>query len=515
MKKVFLLAAIACGISLYFTSCTEDELQPENPEIYQAADKPEEDIPERTGYYVDLDRKEYEVGCEGGTVSIAFSTNVPKENLNISVSGAAWMVGASDLVVVSGNDNNESNDNTSSGIAGIGNHGPDKYQPETVEETDYELTVVIESNSTVMALTARIIFSAGRFMQYETLNAVEVILQGAETYESEDYSADGLTVVLHEAEKGAGIPIVLMGDGFTDTEIADGTYSTVMETAMENLFTEEPLKSLRDYFDVYSVTAVSKHGRFGMGYSTALGCELEGNGSTGISGDDNAIMEYVSKIDGLEVSEALAVVVLNTEEYAGTTYFGYSYNGDMTEFAIAYCPTIYGLQSEEFREVLVHEAVGHGFAKLQDEYSYEGVIPAYEKEQIIYMQEEYGWAQNVDFTDDEEAVLWSGFLADSSYEDEDLGIYEGACTYMFGAYRPSEDSMMNSNTLGFNAPSRKSIYDKVMLRGEGREPDYDEFVEFDKTVQTSDSRTVSSSVTRSTSSARHFASPRMAGRSID
>lgn len=58
---------------------------------------------------------------------------------------------------------------------------------------------------------------------------------------------------------GKGLPIVLMGDGFIDTEINDGTYDAVMDKTFENLFTEEPIKSLRDYFNVYAVTAVSKH----------------------------------------------------------------------------------------------------------------------------------------------------------------------------------------------------------------------------------------------------------------
>jgi len=39
--------------------------------------------------------------------------------------------------------------------------------------------------------------------------------------------------------------------------------------------------------------------------------------------------------------------------------------------------------------------------------------------------------------------------------------------------------MMNSNTTGFNAPSRKSIYDKIMERGLDRQPAYEEFVQFD------------------------------------
>jgi beta-glucosidase-like glycosyl hydrolase len=60
-----------------------------------------------------------------------------------------------------------------------------------------------------------------------------------------------------------------------------------------------------------------------------------------------------------------------------------------------------------------------------------------------------------------------------------LGVFEGACTYIKGAYRPSEESMMNSNTEGFNAPSRKAIYDKIMERSLGKQMSYEEFAVFD------------------------------------
>ena len=93
---------------------------------------------------------------------------------------------------------------------------------------------------------------------------------------------------------------MLIGDGFIDTEINDGTYDAVMDKAFENLFTEEPIKSLRDYFNVYAVTAVSKHNIFGTGYETALGCELAGGNSTGISGEDNAVQRYVQCVDNID-----------------------------------------------------------------------------------------------------------------------------------------------------------------------------------------------------------------------
>ena len=273
---------------------------------------------------------------------------------------------------------------------------------------------------------------------------------------------------------------MVTGDGFIDTEINDGTYDAVMDKAFENLFTEEPIKSLRDYFNVYAVTAVSKHNIFGTGYETALGCELAGGNSTGISGEDNAVQRYVQCVDNIDMSETLAVVILNSPAYAGTTYFGYTNQTKVVEFAIAYCPVIYDLQSESFRQVLVHEAVGHGFAKLEDEYAYQenGTISSKEIKNVQYLQT-LGWAQNVDFTSDPSQVLWSAFLNDNRYVSEKLGVFEGACTYIKGAYRPSEESMMNSNTEGFNAPSRKAIYDKIMERSLGTQMSYEEFAVFD------------------------------------
>ena len=195
-------------------------------------------------------------------------------------------------------------------------------------------------------------------------------------------------------------------------------------------------------------------------------------------------MEYVESIEGVDLEEALAVVILNSSAYAGTTYFGYSDGSKAVEFAIAYCPVIDNLESESFRQVLVHEAVGHGFTKLEDEYSYEenGSIPASEIKSVKELQA-LGWALNVDFTTDENEVLWSDFLKDSRYTSEGIGIYEGACTYISGAYRPTYESMMNSNINGFNAPSRKAMYDMVMQRATEQEPTYEDFVTFDLPIQ--------------------------------
>lgn len=251
---------------------------------------------------------------------------------------------------------------------------------------------------------------------------------------------------------------------------------------MENLFTEEPVKSLREYFDVYMINAVSENNDFGMGYKTAFSCKLTGGNSTTITGDDASVQVYVGKVLKEEKGKQLGSSGVKYFCLCGYHLFRISgWNGKFIEFAIAYCPVIESLESEYFRQVLVHEAIGHGFGKLEDEYVYpeKGSVTTLEMQRIRIMQAN-GWAQNVDFTASADTVLWAPFLTDSHYQNEHLGVYEGACTYSEGIYRPSEDSMMNSNTCAFNAPSRKSLYEKVMKIGTAvEEVTYEDFVAFD------------------------------------
>ena len=408
-------------------------------------------IEQESAEFVNLEQNIYNVSVEGGELDIRFSTNIAEDELLIygSLGTGTWLT----------------------------------QETKTRASSSYMLNLTVLPNTDGVSRTAYIYFVKVTDMESIVVEMVTIIQRGEVASETTDYSSDKKVRVLQTAKLGKGLPIVLMGDGFIDTEINDGTYDAVMDKAFENLFTEEPIKSLRDYFNVYAVTAVSANNTFGDGYSTAFSCELEGGNSTGISGDDAACMEYARCVKNIDLGETLVVVVLNTPAYAGTTYFGYSEVGsrDFVEFAIAYCPVIYNLESETFRQVLVHEAIGHGFGKLLDEYAYEeqGRIPVSEINNTRTLQS-FGWAQNVDFTAEWNEVLWSAFLNDERYTSDNLGVFEGACTYIKGAYRPSEESMMRSNILGFNAPSRKALYDRTMKTATGASKStYEEFVEFD------------------------------------
>ena len=303
-----------------------------------------------------------------------------------------------------------------------------------------------------------------------------------ELYKSTDYSADGKVKTLQKATKGNGIDIVLMGDAYSDRLIANGIYDKVMNTAMEKFFTEEPYKSYRDHFNVYSVTAVSDNEVYTDKSSTTFAGYFGGEGTTLVGGNDEKVFSYAEKaISSERIDDALIVVMMNSSKYAGTCYMYNISEGDWGRGAsISYFPI--GVDDNALAQVLHHEAGGHGFSKLADEYAYKdmGAIPDSEIEQKK-SYEPYGWWKNADFTSDPTKVKWSHFLTDTRYANDGLGVFEGAFTYWTGAYKPTVNSIMNNNTGGFNAPSREAIYYRIhkLAYGEDWEYDYEEFVEWD------------------------------------
>ena len=314
---------------------------------------------------------------------------------------------------------------------------------------------------------------------YDDLNIEDYM---PDYYYSTDYSQNGTVEILHSATVGEGIDIVLMGDGFSDRQIADGTYRNVMSTMADNLFDEEPYKSFKEMFNVYVVNVVSPTEGYEHG-ATALECFF--GGGTLVGGNDAKCFSYAQKaISSDRMDEALIVVAMNQDTYAGTCYMYYPDNVTGTYgsgASIAYFPTSSDI--ETFSGLVHHEALGHGFAKLADEYTYEwmGAIPDSEKYNLMQQQNEWGWCKNVDFTADLSAIRWSHFINDERYSAENIGAFEGGLTYWTGVWRPTENSIMRYNTGGFNAPSREAIYYRIhkLAYGDDWTFNYEDFVAYD------------------------------------
>ena len=308
-------------------------------------------------------------------------------------------------------------------------------------------------------------------------------------YESSDFSADGKTKTLQKASTGAGIDIVITGDAFSDRLIADGTFERLARNATDNFFSYEPLKSMRNRFNVYLVNAVSKNEEYYNGCSTALSGAF-GYGSA-VGGDNEKVLEYVRKaIPDARMDNVLTLVLMNSSKSGGTCYMLQPQDASVYAggASIAWFPyNDSGLASSESRmaATLVHEAGGHGLGKLGDEYYYVSVGPIPEEAITSHREKQkHNWYLNVDFTGVPSEVRWSRYINDSRYAGEKIGVYIGALGYPSGVWRPTDNSIMfmsSSPDVGFNAPSRAQIYTRIMKLSEGQswEFDYETFVNWD------------------------------------
>lgn len=391
-----------------------------------------------------LGEKEFDVSDEGGTIEINYVTNIDPNKIETRVPNPEWC------------------------------HFD---EVDTRAAKSYSKKIVIDPNEDFKKRDAAIYFT----YLGKTINIV--IRQAARRVGvSTDYSQDGKVKQVYQASVGNGIQVVLLGDGFIDKDIESGYYDRVMRKGAEHLFDEEPFKSHKEYFDVYYVNAVSKNNVFSPGYETKFGCSF-GRGTEIKSADEhNTCIEYALKVPGLNLDEALIVTILNSRKYSGTCYFGFSRGNKVLNLAVGYCPVINGINHPDFGKVLNHECVGHGFAKLNDEYAYreQGAIPRDEIDYNRYIQT-LGWSANVDFVSNPNKTLWGKFYKDKRYDKENLGAYEGACTYWTGAYRPTINSIMNANEGGFNAPSREAIYKRIhSLADRNYVYNLEEFIDYDE-----------------------------------
>lgn len=290
------------------------------------------------------------------------------------------------------------------------------------------------------------------------------------TYESIDFSQDGMVNVLHRHTKGKGIKIVVMGDGYSDRMIADGTYMSVMRKAMEDFFALEPYRTYRDYFDFYAITAVSKNEYLDRtsNLPSAMGTVYDGNTislTAALDGSRKYLtkMEELKKPDGsVSLSNVVAFVIMNND----VTNFRSQCWMYSDGYSIALC-----FQGGTEEGIVAHEVGGHGFAHLADEYiegGNTGTIPQSDVSTMKSLQS-LGWYPNVDITPDPLQVSWKYFLTDSRYLNEGIGVYEGAYYYPKGVYRPRQNSIMRYHWVGdgYNAPSRWAIFERIkQLAGE-------------------------------------------------
>lgn len=283
------------------------------------------------------------------------------------------------------------------------------------------------------------------------------VKMAVQQYDCDRY--DGEVITNQTATKGGGVNIVFMGDCFDARDIAMGSYLNGINEAIGYYFDIEPYKTYRDYFNVYTVLGMSddsgmgsvnlvKDAKFGSQYSLA-----------GITPDTEMIYEYAMKADKVNegnLNKTLVVMVENTEAYGGICYMW----GDGS--AIAICPMSRDAYPFDFRGIVQHEAGGHGFAKLADEYiyfnSWLSLCPCYNG--FLYGKA-LGWYRNLSDNGDHKTVEWAHLFAHPDYTDK-VDMYEGGYTHTRGVYRSEANSCMNNNVPYYSAISRQEMVERIM-----------------------------------------------------
>ena len=303
-----------------------------------------------------------------------------------------------------------------------------------------------------------------------------------EQYDTE-YS-DGEVMTLNTATMGPGIDIVFIGDGYDAKDIAKGTFKQNTDDGFKHFFGIEPYSTYKDYFNVYAV--VSKSDDSGIGtvntvIDTKFGSYLTQNRIK--ASDADKCFKWAKRADAsMDLSKSLVIMLMNTSTYEGVTMM----YGDGS--AIACCPVSTDAYPYDFRGIIQHEAGGHGFGKLGDEYIYHNAfiqtcncIDGCEHPQgdddmstSYGVYKSKGWFKNLSMTADAKQVPWAHLIYHKNYSDK-VDMYEGGYMHTRGVYRSEATSCMNNNIPYYSAISRQAIVERIKAYA-GEAFDFDDFV---------------------------------------
>ena len=295
----------------------------------------------------------------------------------------------------------------------------------------------------------------------------------------------GSLITLNKATKGKGINLIVTGDGFTEADMGkDGRWKDIMDRSLAAIFRFEPYASFRDYFNVYAVTAVSETSEIlsDTPSNTFYGVYYEngGNPSGALNNQDFIIEHTPVKGQKIDLRNVTILMVINDDKHGGVASLGSPAMGIACVWETSDNPI--NLPENMFPTLLVHEFLGHAFAKFGDEYYVEGMrIPEEEVKKCKLEKQAYGYHQNVEFTDDPNQFdnpYWRQMI-EMNYPGVD--VIEGGIHYGAGVWRSSQNSMMNNQTLTpfFSPVQREIIYRKIHELA-GLPYSFDEFIEWDK-----------------------------------
>jgi len=235
-----------------------------------------------------------------------------------------------------------------------------------------------------------------------------------------------------------------LGDGYTATDIANGTYTAQVQSYVNYMFANsvnsDPFYRYRNFFNLYKINVVSNQSgadepQNGVYKDTALDATYRYDGVTDrllYVNDSKTNNALLSAIAGSGIAPRMKFVTVNDSIYGGG---GGSY-------------AVYAGGNSSSREIALHEN-GHSFSGLADEYG--GYTTPYTG----------GEPSEINVTKNPTGAKWAQWIGYHDPTGSVVGAYNGGRYYDSGIYRPTADSKMRTLGVPFNAVDREKIIQDI------------------------------------------------------
>lgn len=289
------------------------------------------------------------------------------------------------------------------------------------------------------------------------------------------------------ASTADALNIVIVGDGYQKKDLQKGgKFQRAAESAASAFFGVEPYKSFEDRFNVYMVAYESAQEGVsvenGTTVDTYFDAYIKGGGNTYVNllgGDYTSVINVLKNdlgwSDDATYYRTIVLMLINTSEGVGSNAAihraSYGNSSTLGEPYASMTLAMVAANTSETSNLVRHEAGGHAFGRLGDEYpgkTYGNDLSDFHK---------IGWYRNV--TIDQNAWNWNQFSGLAGYEDVTYYMPSGA---NFWCPTPhTSNSIMYNNLNRFNAPSRQIIYERIIRQTEGAGAySWNGFLEYDK-----------------------------------
>ena len=301
---------------------------------------------------------------------------------------------------------------------------------------------------------------------------------------TKNYYSNGHKLVLNSATAGyTPLNIVILGDGYKKRDLMQGgKFERSARSAMDAFFSVEPYKSFKDRFNVYAVAYESANegprleSASASSHSTYFESYYKGGGNTYVNCSDNgkskmkSVVQNTLGLSGDAFYRTIVIALINTSEAVGSTdYPSMTTSSSLGDGYASFAIAMLAANSTGTNGLIRHEAGGHAFGRLGDEYP----VSWYTVE-LVNERHSVGFYRNVATSQS----YWSAFT-NAGYGSAEV-TYDKYGSY--ATYRSTRESgIMWNNNGQFNAVSRHAIYERIVKQSQGAGSySWNSFLEWDK-----------------------------------